>query len=46
MLTDSVSRFFRGALLYDCAPNADSLAPVTRYLQADIMELIQSFRWK
>lgn len=46
MLTDSISRFFRGALYYDCVPNADSLAPVTRYLQQDIIELIQSFKWK
>lgn len=45
MLTDSVSRFFRGALYYDCAPNADSLAPVTDYLRRDIIELIQSFSW-
>lgn len=46
MLTDSVSRFFRGALYYDCLPNADSLAPVTDYLKQDIIELIQSFSWK
>lgn len=46
MLTDSVSNFFRGALYYDCVPNADSLAPVTDYLRKDIIELIQSFRWK
>lgn len=46
MLTDSVSNFFRGALFYDCVPNADSLAPVTAYLRQDIIELIQSFNWK
>lgn len=46
LLTDSVSRFFRGALYYDCIPNADSLAPVTCYLRKDIIELIQSFNWK
>lgn len=46
MLTDSVSHFFRGALYYDCVPNADSLAPVTDYLRKDIIELIQSFTWK
>lgn len=46
MLTDSVSRFFRGSLYYDCIPNADSLAPVTSYLQRDVIELIQSFNWK
>lgn len=46
MLTDSVSRFFRGALYYEMRPNVDSLAPVTLYLQDDIIELIQTFRWK
>ena len=46
MLTDSVSHFFRGALYYDCIPNADSLAPLTHYLQQDMIELIQSFNWK
>lgn len=45
-ITDSVSRFFRGSLLYNTTVNADSLAPVTQYLQADIVELIQSFSWK
>lgn len=45
-LTDSLSHFFRGALYYDFAPNADSLAPVTDYLRKDIIELIQSFNWK
>lgn len=46
LLTDSLSRFFRGALYYDCVPNADSLAPVTHYLRDDVIELIQSFTWK
>lgn len=45
-VTDSSSHFFRGTLLYDATINADSLAPVTQYIQADIMELIQSFTWK
>ncbi|MDR1499946.1 MAG: gliding motility protein GldD [Tannerellaceae bacterium] len=45
-LTDGVANFFRGALLYDHVAGADSLAPVTQYLKADIMELIQSFSWK
>lgn len=45
-LTDSVSRFFRGSLLYDHRPNSDSIAPVTHYLKDDIMELIQSFNWR
>lgn len=46
LITDSTSRFFRGALLYDTAINADSLAPATDYIRKDIVELIQSFRWK
>ncbi len=46
VLTDSSSILFRGALYYNCKPNADSLAPVTNYLQHDIIELIQSFHWK
>lgn len=46
LLTDSASRFFRGALYYHCRPNPDSLAPVTRYLQADILQMIQTFSWK
>lgn len=45
MLTDSISGFFRGALYYNCIPNADSLAPVTRYIKQDMVELIQSFKW-
>ncbi|MDH6535566.1 gliding motility protein GldD [Parabacteroides sp. 52] len=45
MLTDSVSRFFRGSLFFDAKPNADSLAPAIHYIQEDIIELIQSFHW-
>ncbi|MDR1918609.1 MAG: gliding motility protein GldD [Tannerellaceae bacterium] len=45
-LTDSLGHFFRGVLLYERVVNADSLAPVTQYLKADILELIQSFSWK
>lgn len=45
-LTDSVSHFFRGALYFDCKPNADSLAPAVRYIRKDIVELIQTFRWR
>lgn len=45
-VTDSVSNFFRGALYFDCTPNADSLAPAIQYIREDIVELIQSFSWK
>jgi hypothetical protein len=46
MLTDSISHFFRGALYYNFKTNADSIAPVTKYLKNDISELIQTFYWK
>jgi gliding motility-associated lipoprotein GldD len=46
-LTDSMSNFFRGSLLYNSRPpDGDSIAPVTQYLKDDIIELIQSFNWK
>jgi len=44
-VTDSVSHFFRGSLLYDSVINADSLAPVTQYIKQDVIEIIQSFSW-
>ena len=46
LLTDSVSQCFRGALYFDCKPNADSLAPAIHYIQQDIIELIQTFEWR
>jgi gliding motility-associated lipoprotein GldD len=46
LLTDSVKHFLRGALYFDAAPNADSLAPVNAFLKADMQHLIETFRWK
>ncbi|MDR0574112.1 MAG: gliding motility protein GldD [Tannerella sp.] len=46
MLTDSMKRFFRGALYYKDKSNVDSVAPVTEYIKNDIIELIQTFHWK
>ena len=45
-LTDSVSNFFRGALYFDCQPNADSLAPAVDYIRKDIVELVRTFNWR
>lgn len=44
-LTDSTRHFFRGAVYCNCAPNADSLAPVFEYLEHDIEHLIETFEW-
>lgn len=46
VLTDSISRFFRGALYYNFTPKADSIAPVTDYLRKDIIHLIETFHWR
>ena len=46
LLTDSVSHFLRGALYFDCHPNADSLAPAIHYLRQDVVELMQTFQWR
>ncbi|HEX4886449.1 MAG TPA: hypothetical protein VFV37_00245 [Luteibaculaceae bacterium] len=45
-LTDSTRRFLRGSLYFACPPNKDSLAPVVKFIKADIDRLIQSFNWK
>jgi gliding motility-associated lipoprotein GldD len=45
-LTDSVSKFVRGALYFNLVPNNDSLEPVIGYLKEDIQHMITTFRWK
>ena len=45
-LTDSISKFVRGALYFNLVPNNDSLAPVIVFLKEDIEHLINTFRWK
>lgn len=45
-LTDSVNHFVRGALYFNTETNADSLAPVIRYVQEDILHFVNTFEWK
>jgi gliding motility-associated lipoprotein GldD len=45
-LTDSTTRFVRGALYFDLVPNNDSLAPVIDFLKEDVQHMISTFRWK
>lgn len=45
-LTDSTRHFLRGALYFDVAPNEDSLSIVNRFLQQDMLHLINTFRWR
>lgn len=44
--TDSSSHFLRGALYFDATPNADSLTPVHKFLQEDMLHLVETLRWK
>lgn len=45
-LTDSISKFVRGALYFNVPPNKDSLEPVKNFIQEDIYKLIENFEWK
>lgn len=44
-LTDSINYFLRGALYFNVTPNPDSLAPVSDFIEKDILHLIESFSW-
>lgn len=44
--TDSTEHFVRGALYFDCRPNADSLKPVHEYLADDLDHMIKTLKWR
>ena len=45
-VTDSVRHFLRGALYFKQHPDKDSLAPVVHYLREDIVNLMETIRFK
>jgi gliding motility-associated lipoprotein GldD len=45
-LTDSTQHFLRGALYFNSIPNSDSLKIVVDFLRKDILQLINTSRWK
>ena len=45
-VTDSSSRFLRGALYFDVSPNNDSLAPVIEFIREDIRHMLKTFHWR
>jgi gliding motility-associated lipoprotein GldD len=45
-VTDSTKHFLRGALYFNTAPNADSLAPVQEHIRKDILTMLKSLEWK
>jgi gliding motility-associated lipoprotein GldD len=44
-ITDSTSHFLYGALYFDARPNADSLAPVTERIRADMRHFAATLQW-
>lgn len=45
-VTDSTSKFLRGALYFNVIPNNDSLAPVINFIEEDIRHMVNTFKWK
>lgn len=44
-VSDSTSKFVRGALYFNSKPNNDSLAPKITYIKNDILHMINTFKW-
>lgn len=44
-VSDSTSKFVRGALYFNCKPNNDSLAPLITVIKTDILHMINTFNW-
>lgn len=44
-LTDTNNHFIRGSLYFNNLPNADSIAPVVKFVKEDMIHLIQTFKW-
>ena len=45
-LTDSTQNFLRGAVYFKAHPNPDSLAPAINYMKQNVMELMETLKWK
>jgi len=45
-LTDSLNHFITGAVYFDVQPNYDSIRPAVRYIEKDIIRLIETMEWE
>jgi|TARA_B110000263_G_scaffold245642_1_gene255525 gliding motility-associated lipoprotein GldD len=45
-LTDSTDNFLVGSLYFYSRPNYDSIMPAARYIEEDVIRLIESFEWR
>lgn len=44
-LTDSIENFLMGSLYFYAKPNYDSLFPAIKYLEKDVVKLIETLEW-
>lgn len=44
--TDSTKHFLRGAIYFPVATKNDSLAPVIDYIEADMLQLLNTLQWR
>ena len=45
-VTDSVKHVLSGALYFYAKPNYDSIVPAIKYIEKDIMHLVETLKWK
>ncbi|MCE2740936.1 MAG: gliding motility lipoprotein GldD [Sphingobacteriales bacterium] len=45
-VTDSTQHFLRGSLYFNTRTNQDSIAPVLKFLKADMLRLIETLNWE
>lgn len=45
-LSDKEHHFFRGSLYFNTHTRPDSLAPVITYIKADVVKMIETFKWE
>ena len=45
-VTDSTKNFITGAVYFNIKPNYDSIIPAIKYIQKDVIHLIESLEWK
>lgn len=43
--TDTQKHYLTGSLLFEAAPNYDSLAPAIAYIKNDVQKLLETLRW-
>lgn len=45
-VTDSTKNFLRGAVYFNTQPKPDSLAPAIDYIKKDVVQLMETVKWK